>query len=145
MKVFIKCYEEIGSPYRESAGAASQSAAGRKLGKDDDISESGQRREVYRSQQNLKGATGAWNTHTEDFTPKHPRYSPRWGRVMLYAYLRPGTVDFDDVVVKQIVAASPGDRKKASRQSSASNVTDEEVEADNRRSRETEEKKPKKP
>src|SRR5690606_15852348 len=38
-----------------------------------------QRREVYRSQQNLKGPAGTWNVHTEDFTPKHARYTPRWG------------------------------------------------------------------
>jgi hypothetical protein len=57
---------------------------------------------------------------------------------MLYAYHYPGVVDFDDVVVKQIVAASPGDRKKVRRPSSESNVTDEEIEANQRRSRETE-------
>jgi hypothetical protein len=75
-KVFIKCYDEI--------------------------SESLARREVYRSQQNLKGPANVWNTHTADFTPRHAKYSPQWGRVMLYAYLKPGTVEFDDVIVKQI-------------------------------------------
>ena len=65
------------------------------------------RREVYRSQQNLKGPNGTWNTQTEDFTPKHTKYSPKWGRVMLYAYLSPGVVEFDDVVVKQIVPPPP--------------------------------------
>ena len=59
-------------------------------------------REVYRSQQNLKGPSNTWNTQTEDFTPKHTKYPPHWGRVMLYAYLEPGTVEWDDVIVKQI-------------------------------------------
>ena len=84
-KVFIKCYDEVS----ESLG----------------------RREVYRSQQNLNGPTGAWNTHTEDFTPRHTKYLPEWGRVMLYAYLKPGVVEFDDVIVKQIAAAPAGSPK----------------------------------
>lgn len=136
VKVFIKCYDEIGSPYRDS-GAAERARGGRKLGKGDHISDTGQRREVYRSQQNLKGPQGAWNTHTEDFTPRHTKYAPRWGRVMLYAYLRPGTVDFDDVVVKQIVAASAGDKSKIRRPSSESRVTDQDIEANERRSRQS--------
>ena len=58
-----------------------------------------QLREVYRSQQNLKGPKNVWNTQTEDFTPGHTKYTPRWGRVMLYGYLGAGVVEFDDVVV----------------------------------------------
>ncbi len=107
VKVFVKCY--------------------------DYLSEEGRRREVYRSQQNLKGPKDSWNTHTEDFTPKHTKYSPRWGRVMLYAYLTPGTVEFDDVIVKRIVPASPGERLKVRRPSSQSKVTVEEMEANERR------------
>ena len=137
VKVFIKCYEEIGTPYRSpSGGTEARPSPGKTPGKNAYISDTGQRREVYRSQQNLKGPNGAWHTHTEDFTPNHPRYSPKWGRVMLYAYHYPGVVDFDDVIVKQIVAASPGDQKKVRRPSSESNVTDEEIEANQRRSRE---------
>jgi hypothetical protein len=137
VKVFIKCYEEIGTPYRSPAGGTeARPSPGKTPGKNAYISDTGQRREVYRSQQNLKGPGGAWHTHTEDFTPNHPRYSPKWGRVMLYAYHYPGVVDFDDVIVKQIVAASPGDQKKVRRPSSESNVTDEEIEANQRRSRE---------
>ena len=60
------------------------------------------RRQVYRSQQDLKGPKNTWNTHTQDFTPKHSKVAPRWGRVMLYAYVGAGVVEFDDVVVKQI-------------------------------------------
>jgi hypothetical protein len=65
-------------------------------------------REVYRSQQNLKGPVNTWNVHTEEFTPQHADYPPRWGRVMLYAYLGGGWVEFDDVVVKQIRPAPSG-------------------------------------
>ena len=48
--------------------------------------------------------------HTEDFTPKHTQFTPRWGRVMLYAYWPAGTVDWDDIVVKQIVPAQKKDK-----------------------------------
>jgi hypothetical protein len=135
VKVFIKCYDEIGSPYRGPGDGVAAAPSGGRLKKGDYISDTGQRREVYRSQQNLKGPKDTWNTHTEDFTPRHTKCSPKWGRVMLYGYLRPGTVDFDDVVVKQIVAPSAGDRKKVRRPSSESGVTDEEIEANERRSR----------
>jgi hypothetical protein len=115
-KVFIKCYDEVS----ESLG----------------------RREVYRSQQNLKGPNGAWNTHTEDFAPRHTKYSPEWGRVMLYAYLKAGVVEFDDVIVKQIVPA-PAGSPKVRRTSSETKVTIEEMEANKRRSgRAKEGKKP---
>ncbi len=107
VKVFVKCY--------------------------DYPPDEGRRREVYRSQQNLKGASGRWNTHTEDFTPRHPQFTPRWGRVMLYAYLKPGSVEFDDVIVKRIAPASPGERLKVRRPSSQGKTTTKEIEADERR------------
>ncbi|MEN6556632.1 MAG: hypothetical protein ABFC54_00485 [Thermoguttaceae bacterium] len=81
-KIFVKCYDEQPNPYGDTATK--------------------QPREVYRCQMNLKGEPNVWHTYTEDFTPNHPKYSPRWGRVMLYAYLKPGDVEFDDVVVQQI-------------------------------------------
>jgi hypothetical protein len=137
VKVFVKCYDEIGSPYRGSGEGPAAASGGGRPKKGDYISDTGQRREVYRSQQNLKGPQNVWNTHTEDFTPRHTKYTPRWGRVMLYAYLRPGTVDFDDVVVKQIVAPSAGDRTKVRRPSSESKVTDRDIEANERRSRQS--------
>ncbi len=83
VKVFIKCYSYF-STARLSRRFPDQW------------------REVYRSQQNLKGPTGQWNTHVEDFTPKHSKFTPRRARVMLYAYHPAGTVDWDDIVVKQI-------------------------------------------
>ena len=73
-KVFIKCYDEFASAYRPQSGVPSST----------------QLREVYRSQQNLKGPINVWNTQTEDFTPAHTKYTPRWGRVMLYAYIGGG-------------------------------------------------------
>ncbi len=97
VKVFVKCYDEFrGSRVRGDSAV--------------------QKREVYRSQQNLKGAAGKWTTHTEDFTPKHSKYTPRWGRVMLYAYWPAGTVEWDDVVVKQI---KPPPTKKVRAEQSA--------------------------
>jgi len=56
----------------------------------------------------LDGPKNVWNTHTEDFTPRHTKYTPQWGRVMLYAYLGAGQVDFDDVIVKQIAPPPTG-------------------------------------
>ncbi len=87
-KVFVKCYAD----FPGGTGLAGES----------------ERREVYRSQQNLAGKPNVWNTHTEDFTPQHPQYAPRWGRVMLYAYYPAGSVEWDDVVVKQVAPALHG-------------------------------------
>jgi hypothetical protein len=111
VKVFIKCYDE----------------------------EASRRREAYRSQQNLTNGpvnTWTWTTHTEDFSPKHVKYSPKWGRVMLYAYMVAGVVEFDDVVVKQIVAASAGQQPKVRRHSTETTITIEEMQQNERRSRE---------
>ncbi|HEX8199330.1 MAG TPA: hypothetical protein VF590_02505 [Isosphaeraceae bacterium] len=76
-KVFIKGYDAMPSPLRTASGAP--------VGV--------QRREVYRSQQNLQGDPGTWNVHTQDFTPRHTQYTPRWARAMLSAYWPAGTVD----------------------------------------------------
>ena len=140
VKIFVKCYDDEGSPYRPKSATGARAPIGRQPGEDDYVPRSKQRREVYRSQQNLKGPTGVWNTHTEDFTPRHVKYTPQWGRVMLYAYLRPGMVEFDDVVVKQVVAASPAERAKVRRHSRETNVTIEEMEENERRSRELKDK-----
>lgn len=122
-KVFIKCYEEMESQYQAQSAAKPT-----------------QRREAYRSQQNLKGPKNTWNTQTEDFTPKHTKYTLRWGRVMLYAYLGGGVVEFDDVVVKQIVFASPGQTKRTPRHSMESPVTIEEMRENERRGQEARER-----
>lgn len=130
-KVFIKCADEVGTQYRtESQVGKGDASATRKAY----IPEEAQTREVYRSQQNLKGPKNTWNTQTQDFTPKHTKYTPRWGRVMLYAYLGAGVVEFDDVVVKQIMPASPGEQIKERRHSLDTKVTIEEMEVNERRS-----------
>lgn len=96
VKVFIKCYDEFTGTGPQGPRTLTQ------------------RREIYRSQQNLKGAAGQWHTHVEDFTPKHSKYTPRWGRVMLYAYWPAGAVEWDDVVVK-LVKPAERSRDKVSR------------------------------
>lgn len=89
VKVFIKCYDEFSSRYQDASGKALNT----------------QRREVYRSQQNLTDPPNSWNMQVEEFTPKHVQFNPRWGRVMLYAYWPAGVVEWDDVVVEQVSPA----------------------------------------
>jgi hypothetical protein len=48
---------------------------------------------------------------------------------MLYAYWPAGTVDFDDVIVKQIAPASPGDQRRERRPSLETKVRTEELPA----------------
>src|SRR5208337_2546266 len=63
-KVFIKCYDELPTSFRTRAGGDSLKT---------------EKREVYRSQQNLQGSAGAWNVQTEDFTPQNTQFTPRGG------------------------------------------------------------------
>jgi len=142
-KVFIKCYDQVEGEYRETGrrrGQRGYHGAGAR-----------QRREVYRSQQNLVpydgkrtsrldtaaddgGAlwrwspvdpAGAWSVHRQDFTPRHTQFTPRWGRVMLYAYWPAGSVCWDDIVVKQI-APPPVTAPKARRPSLETEVLSDE-------------------
>ncbi len=139
VKVFVKCYDDEDSEYREEGKVGG--AAGRKnLSKKDYVPGEKMRREVYRSQQNLKGPTNTWNTQTEDFTPQHVKYSPKWCRVMLYAYITAGVIEFDDVVVKEILPASPGEQAKTRRHSKESKITIKEMEDNERRSKELKDK-----
>ncbi|MBN1911676.1 MAG: hypothetical protein JW818_18180 [Pirellulales bacterium] len=126
-KVFIKGYDEVASEYKDKNNGSSNRSAKAY------VPEGVQRRECYRSQQNLKGPKNQWNTQTQDFTPKHTKYTPRWGRVMLYGFLGAGSVEFDDVVVKQIVPPSPGHRDKLRRHSLESGVTLKEMEENRKR------------
>jgi hypothetical protein len=139
VKVFIKCYDEVDTAYQaqQTPHAADSKNTGRPEG---GLSSVDRRREVYRSQQNLNGPQKAWNTHSEDFTPRHTKYSPKSGRVMLYAYVKPGVVDFDDVVVKQIVPPPSTSPAKVRRQSTETKVTVEDVEVNERRSQELQKK-----
>ena len=136
VKVFIKCYDEEKTEFRGDSPARGVDAgpygslnapAGR------------ERREVYRSQQNLYGPKNTWNLQTEDFTPKHVKYTPKWGRVMLYAYTGAGTVQFDDVLLKQVVPSPSANLAGEKRHSAASKVTLREMEENERRGKEVQE------
>ena len=136
-KVFIKCYDEMPSEYRP-ANQRTRSTEGDGTGASPH--ESGlDRREVYRSQQNLYGKLNQWNVHTQDFTPKHTKYSPKWGRIMLYGYLKEGVVEFDDIVLKQIAPPPAHLVKGEKRHSQASKVTLKEMEENERRGQQTRE------
>jgi hypothetical protein len=125
-KVFIKCYDELPTSFRtgEVDAAHETAAAGR------GSSARLERREVYRNQQNLQGKPGVWNVQTEDFTPTHTQFTPRWGRVMLYAYWPAGTVEWDDVIVKQIAPAPVRSGAKDRRPSTETKVRTKEMEDD---------------
>jgi hypothetical protein len=133
-KVFIKCYEEMPSEYKGNKQGADETdtSTGTQLSGMD-------RREVYRSQQNLKGPNGVWNIHTQDFTPKHTKYSPKVGKIMLYGYLTEGVIDWDDVVLKEILPPPSDFDEGERRHSKASKVTLKEMEENERRGKETRE------
>ena len=139
VKVFIKCYDETQTVYRGEARPlgleAGDPAAGSR-----NVPGGRERRDVFRSQQNLYGPKNTWNTQTEDFVPKHPQYSPKWGRVMLYAYLGTGNVEFDDVIVKQVVPPASLNLAKDKRHSAATKVTLKEMEENVRRGQEARER-----
>ncbi len=60
-------------------------------------------REIYRRQVPVSGKTnGQWVTVVDDFNPQHIALPVQNIRVDLYAYLHPGTVLFDDVIVKAV-------------------------------------------
>lgn len=139
VKVFIKCYDLMQSEYKDSAKYKPTTATTRRG--NTYVPEDRELRECYRSQQNPKGAKNQWNTHVEEFTPKHTKYTPRYGKVMLYAYLGGGVVEFDDVVIKEIIPASPGESVKEGRHSLETNVTIKEMEENERRSQEAKEER----
>jgi hypothetical protein len=131
--VFVKCYDEMDSEYKPADQVSLPRHPLSREGGVEYMPRFGHLRECYRSQQNMKGPKNQWNTRTEDFTPKHTKYSPKWGRVMLYSYVGAGVVEFDDVVIKQIVPASAGDQNKDPRHSQDSAVTIKEMEENERR------------
>ncbi len=60
-------------------------------------------REVYRRQVPPTGPTrGQWQTVVDDLNPQHKVFPVVHLRIDLYAYLSPGTVMFDDVVLKAV-------------------------------------------
>jgi hypothetical protein len=132
-KVFIKCYDEMPTVYKVRASYAAGLSETGSLNNPGGTDK--QYREVYRSQQNLKGPKGeAWNVQTEDFTPKHSKYSPKAARVMLYGYLTPGMIEWDDVVIKEVVPATTSAQVKQKRHSLETKVTIKEMEENVRRS-----------
>lgn len=133
VKVFIKCYDDLGTPYKKESTSAADSKTTEKQNNDGYLPGAIQRREIYRSQQNLKGPKNSWNVHTQDFRPSHTKYTPKWCKVMLYAYLGGGVVEFDDVVVKQI-SPPPSSMKKVQKHSLETNTTIKEMEENERRS-----------
>jgi len=131
--LFVKCYDTIDTTFRPTADALKEGFTD-KLGQ--------QTREVYRSQQNLfRHPAEVWVTHTEDFIPRHTRFSPKFGRIMLYGYLGAGAIHYDDVVVKKIKDADPEElRAKVLRHSLDTKVTLQEMEENERRGTDTRDK-----
>jgi hypothetical protein len=112
-KVFVKCYDELPTEFRTGSAINPNQT---------------EKREVYRSQQNLQGNPGVWNVQTEDFTPTHTQFTPRWGRVMLYAYWPAGVVEWDDVIVKQVALPPSARGKKDRRPSMETKVRSRDIE-----------------
>jgi hypothetical protein len=149
-KVFIKGYDLMASEYVAAGKARTLNASEqRKYGsmrtphgslgaKPDDpvLPTEMQYRECYRSQQNLKGPQNTWNVQTEDFTPRHTKYSPKAVRIMLYGYLAEGLIEWDDAVIKEVVPATTTARPKEKRHSLETKVTLKEMEETERRSEE---------
>ena len=128
--LFVKCYDTIDTTFRTGPDAF-------KEGFDD---KSGQQtREVYRSQQMLYHYPyGQWYTHTEDFTPRHTRFSPKLGRIMLYGYHGAGVIQYDDIIVKKIKEPDAEElRAKVLRHSLGTKVTLKEMEENERRGADT--------
>ncbi len=125
-KVFIKCSDVLDSDFHPTPDALQEGYAD-KFGQ--------QTREVYRSQQNLHvSKPGVWQTHTQDFTPNHTKYSPKFGRVMLFGFGDGGKLDFDDIVLKKIKDADPRElAKKVERHSLKTKTTIKEMEENERR------------
>lgn len=68
-----------------------------------DINGNAAERECFRTQVNPTGPTeGKWRTVVADINPYHPTFKVEHLRVDLYAYLSPGVILWDDVVVKEI-------------------------------------------
>jgi hypothetical protein len=59
--------------------------------------------EVYRRQVPPSGVTGGkWVTVQDDMNPQNPNSKVEFLRVDLYAYLRPGVISWDNVVIKAV-------------------------------------------
>jgi hypothetical protein len=136
--VFVKCYDLIDTNFKPTADALKEGFTD-KLGQ--------QTREVYRSQQNHQqhsvsgpdnpkeiANAGKWVQYSQEFTPRHTRFSPKLGRVMLYGYFAAGSIDYDDFILKKVKDADPAElRAKVERHSLDSKVTLKDMEENERR------------
>ncbi len=128
--LFVKCYDTIDTIFQKGDNALVE-------GFDDKAGR--QTREVYRSQQNLfESPAGNWVEHSQEFTPRHTRFFPKQGRVMLYGHMGAGSIDYDDFVLKKVKEADPEELKaKIRRHSLDSKVTLKEMEENERRGQES--------
>jgi hypothetical protein len=63
----------------------------------------GAEREIYRRQVPKLAATqGEWVEVVDELNPQHTTFTVQFLRVDFYAYLKPGTVEYDDVVIKAV-------------------------------------------
>jgi hypothetical protein len=125
--VFIKCYDTLDTSFKPTADTLKEGFTD-KLGQ--------QTREVYRSQQNHWDYEifNRWVQHSQEFTPRHTRFSPKFGRVMVYALQAAGSVDYDDFVLKKVKEPNEAElRTKIKRHSLETKVTLQEMEENERR------------
>jgi hypothetical protein len=125
--VFIKCYDTIDTTFKPTAEALKEGFTD-KLGQ--------QTREVYRSQQNHwdMDHPNEWIQHSQEFTPRHTKYSPKFGRVMIFGYYTAGAIDYDDFVLKKVKEPDKDElRTKILRHSLDTKVTLQEMEENERR------------
>ena len=65
-----------------------------------------ERREIYKKQIFEKEVSTDWKTITMEFTPQNPiyrgKYEIKWVKVLLYAYLKPGQIYFDNVCIEEL-------------------------------------------
>ncbi len=65
----------------------------------------GQEREIYRRQIPPQGDTkGEWVDVVDELNPQHTTFPVQFLRVDFYAYLKPGVIEYDDVVIKPVGA-----------------------------------------
>ncbi len=65
----------------------------------------GEEREIYRRQVPPQGGTkGEWVEVVDELNPQHTTFPAQFIRVDFYAYLHPGLIAYDDVVIKAVGA-----------------------------------------